>query len=120
MKSGFRYALTNVHVQRNDRKYKNVMGKTVYINPATISCVYTGKPDKCMCGCSGKYAYTSLNANYSSKNRGYAVDAEDINDKRVERVINKMSKSPALCSNIKNYIFTKVIGQTQYTVYLIK
>lgn len=64
----------------------------------TIESVYAGKPHACMCGCSGKYSK---------------------NDKNIQRVINKIKKnSPIEIEVLDGYIYTVIIGKTQYTIYL--
>lgn len=92
----------------------------ITIDVNKVSSVYVGKPHMCMCGCAGVYYYTSQNKDWSSKNRGYALDEDDINDAKVIRVIQKFVKDPQIADNIDNYIFTKVIGKTQYTIYMVK
>jgi len=83
--------------------------------------VYVGQPHKCMCGCSGKYSYPSLNIEQSGKERGYALDTEDINDKRIHRVLNKVAKNAAIGVEVINeYIYSLVLGSRQYTIYLHK
>jgi hypothetical protein len=84
-----------------------------------VDSVYIGKPGRCMCGCSGNYTYTKANQEWSGKHRGYAVDDEAVNDKRVQYVISKIAKNAAAgieCT--QDYIYQQVIGQTQYDIYL--
>ena len=95
------------------------------IKLSEVDTVYVGKPDKCMCGCSGKYTYTSVNQKQSTKRRGYEVTDDEVNDKRVMRIVKKVSQDEkevvppnAETDNIDNRIFTRVIGKTQYTIYL--
>ena len=51
-----------------------------------VSSVYSGKPG-CACGCRGQYRYNSAMLAAESKRRGYAVEAEDVNDKQVRKVV---------------------------------
>ena len=102
------------------RKYGDTM---LYVLPEIkleqVDCVYIGKPGKCMCGCSGNYSYTSANRDASGRNRGYAVSDDDVNDKRVQYVISKLTKNAAAgieCTN--GHIYQQVIGQTQYDIYM--
>jgi hypothetical protein len=53
--------------------------------------VYTGK-DGCRCGCNGKYKYASAQQTAGSKARGYAVDDEDVSDRTVALVLNRIQK----------------------------
>lgn len=48
--------------------------------------VYTGKC-ACMCGCSGKYRYPKANAELGKRQRGYAINPEELNDAQVTRVL---------------------------------
>lgn len=88
-----------------------------------VSSVYVGKPHTCMCGCAGTYTYTKKSQEQAGKNRGYEVTDDEVNDARVQRVINKMKKNEAngvevIDSNFdNNWILTVVIGKTQYTIY---
>ena len=54
-------------------------------------CSYSGRPG-CMCGCNGKYAYTSKLRKFSGKNRGYSIDDDEISDVAVKRMITKFKK----------------------------
>lgn len=83
-----------------------------------VASVYLGKPNCCMCGCSGNYAYTSNNAEYSGKDRGYALDDDDIRDRIVKARLKRFNADEQEPQVIDGYIFTKVIGNRQITVYL--
>ena len=48
--------------------------------------VYSGKPG-CACGCNGNYRYAAKYAAEAGKDRGYVVDADEVNDKQVRRVL---------------------------------
>jgi len=80
--------------------------------------VYLGKPNKCMCGCSGDYAYTSHNHIYGGKDRGYKVSSDEISDRKVRARLKRFYNDDQDAENIKDYIFTKVIDDRQITVYL--
>ena len=56
--------------------------------------VYSGKPG-CMCGCNGRYKMASAHAELAGTERGYAVDDEDISDRSVKIIFNKIMKNPA-------------------------
>lgn len=53
--------------------------------------VYSGKPHRCCCGCSGKHTYASQHR--STVRRGYAVLDNEVNDRVVKTIVNKMNKS---------------------------
>jgi hypothetical protein len=82
-----------------------------------VMCVYSGKEGRCMCGCAGKYTYREETREIGSKDRGYPVKDEDIDNARVQRVINKINRN-AFTREL-NHAFV-VIGQTIYCAYMIK
>ena len=94
-----------------------------------INVVYVGKPNACMCGCSGKYYYPKVNQKFASQKRGYEVTDDEIDDGKVKRVYNKMKKfakdkievfaSTGPDIDGIEYIFNIVIGKTQYTLYTV-
>lgn len=57
-----------------------------------VASTYSGKNHRCCCGCAGKHTYTTQHQEWSTKNRGYAVDEEDMSDRGVKIIINKMNK----------------------------
>jgi len=93
--------------------------KEINFTLENVSCVYVGKPNCCMCGCSGDYFYTSKNAVESGLGRGYEVTKDEINDAKVNTVLNFFEQGGRI-KNLDDYIFTKIIGETQYTIYLTK
>ena len=93
--------------------------KEISFTPEDVSCVYVGKPNCCMCGCSGDYFYTSKNAAKASQDRGYEVTKNEINDAKVNTVLGLFKQGECI-ENIDDYIFTKIISERQYTIYLIK
>ena len=60
---------------------------------ADVVKVYNGKIG-CMCGCNGKYKVATAHREYADKNRGYAYDDEDISDRSVKIIFNKVMKNP--------------------------
>jgi hypothetical protein len=82
--------------------------------------IYVGKPNACMCGCSGKYTYNSVNRESASKARGYEVEDEDVNDMKTLRLLAKMKAHESLGIEVLNdHIYTIIIGTRQYTLYKI-
>jgi hypothetical protein len=59
----------------------------------TVYKVYSGKAG-CMCGCRGKYSYASDAVEYGSKDRGYEVRAEEVNDRSVKILTKKVLNDP--------------------------
>lgn len=89
-----------------------------------IKCAYVGKPNRCMCGCSGNYTYTKANQEVGTKTRGYEVSDDEVNDKRVERILGRFVKNASQGVEVQiglddEYIFNIVLGKTQYTLYTI-
>lgn len=60
----------------------------------TVFQAYTGKAG-CMCGCNGKYSVASKHRKFASEDRGYAHDDEDISDRSVKIIYNKIAKALA-------------------------
>ena len=56
-----------------------------------VSSVYSGKSGRCCCGCSGKYTYAQAHRDWASKNRGYPVMDEDVNDRVVRLHVAKIN-----------------------------
>ena len=85
-----------------------------------VRSVYVGTPHKCMCGCSGKYTYAKANQELSSKDRGYAVNDNECNDKKVERVLDKVRANQAAGIEVSQAtggpIYDIVIEQTEYVI----
>jgi len=81
---------------------------------------YSGIANKCMCGCSGKYFYTSINKEAGAKEVGYSID-ENVNDKRVEIILKHFYQKGVgeieVIEDEGKYIFTIFMGKTQYTLY---
>jgi hypothetical protein len=57
-----------------------------------IVSVYSGVNGKCCCGCSGKHTTNPLYKALSGEERGYPVDDEECNAKKVKAILNKIKK----------------------------
>ena len=57
-----------------------------------ILCVYSGKPNKCYCGCSGKYYYSSKHIEKAGQARGYKIAKNKIDDVMVEKIIKIINR----------------------------
>lgn len=57
-----------------------------------VMSVYSGKDGACCCGCSGKHTYASKHVDIASKHRGYKVMEDEVNDKVVKMIVNKINK----------------------------
>ena len=49
-----------------------------------VASVYSGKRGRCACGCSGKHTYSTEHKVWASKDRGYDVGDDEINDRTVK------------------------------------
>lgn len=86
-----------------------------------VMSVYVGKPGLCMCGCNGKYTYNTVNRELASKDCGYEVKDEEVNDKRTRFMLSRIAKNANLGVEVLDrYIFTVLIGKTQYSLYAKK
>lgn len=65
------------------------------INIKEVTSVYSGIDGKCACGCSGKHTYASAHQSWGSKNRGYKVTDDEVNDRTVKLIVNKIEKAIA-------------------------
>ena len=63
--------------------------------------VYSGKADKCMCGCAGKYSYTAQGA--VDHNPGYEPN---VSERSVKIILNKILKS-ANAQREDGYVFAE-------------
>jgi hypothetical protein len=49
--------------------------------------VYSGRAGKCYCGCSGNHRYASAHLAAATKDRGYEIAKEEVNDRQVKKVL---------------------------------
>jgi hypothetical protein len=98
--------------------------KNYQIDIKNVMSSYSGK-DGCMCGCKGKYSYSTLNRDIASKDRGYVVSDSDISDIAVKRMVNKFNKLGSVSvdvfadGRISDYIYINVDGRMN-CIYLVK
>lgn len=95
------------------------MPTALTIDKSKVSSAYSGKNGKCACGCSGTYWYASAHREAAGKNRGYAVGDEEVNDKQITRVVNKILAIAEGGENVDkcNEYCSAVEGGRVYTVY---
>lgn len=55
---------------------------------------YSGKLNRCCCGCSGKYSYTKAGQEYGSTDRGYPVSDDEVSDRSVKIITKKVLSNP--------------------------
>lgn len=61
----------------------------VAIDQALVECVYSGRHG-CACGCKGNYRYPERHRDNGQQIRGYDIDAEEINERQIARIIHKV------------------------------
>jgi arginase family enzyme len=91
------------------------------LNINDVISVYCGKAGECCCGCCGTHTYKNSTRKEASKQCGHEVTDDEINDKIVQRVINKINKE--IKNNNKDLIikddFVSVDkGTRRYIAYL--
>lgn len=84
---------------------------------SSVASVYSGKNGRCCCGCSGKYRYARAHRDWSSKNRGYAVDDEDVSDRSVAMIVRKINA--AECRERAGRQVCAVIGDRLYMATIV-
>lgn len=57
-----------------------------------VMSVYSGKPG-CACGCRGKHTTSHKNRELAAKHRGYAYADEDVSDRTVKLIFNKVMRN---------------------------
>jgi hypothetical protein len=82
---------------------KNIQDITL----ADLTSVYIGKNNTCCCGCAGDHTSTSHNTKPRS----------DVDDKRAQRVLNKLKKNAAIVDNGGNHFYA-VFGTRIWIAYL--
>lgn len=71
----------------------NTMKPTKPLKVEDVASVYVGKNGMCCCGCAGTHTYASDYVTESSEYRGYDVSEDEVDDKKVKRVVNKINKN---------------------------
>jgi hypothetical protein len=79
-----------------------------------VASVYSGKRGKCMCGCAGKHRYASAHRAWSEKQRGYSISDDEVSDKSVKIIFNKVLGADFKAED--KYIYAEV-GDRSYVVY---
>ena len=100
-----------------------------------VMSVYSGKANRCYCGCAGNHRYASKHIDAAAKDRGYAIGKEEVNDRQVKKALGIVQANFALeegCPEASlpynlqgedgaSFVthFTAVVGERSYTVYLL-
>ena len=99
--------------------------RTEPIRVEEVLTAYSGLTNSCYCGCSGKYYYTESTRKVAGKDRGYEVDDDEINEKMVLKIVNRVNASigadAVYMEALGSDIYTvKISSKRSYTVYLKK
>lgn len=62
-----------------------------FVKREDIRSVYSGRAGSCCCGCSGNHRYASAFVEEAGKHRGYPVAEDEISDRTVSFVVNKIN-----------------------------
>jgi hypothetical protein len=92
---------------------------TPAINIESVVRVYSGQRDRCCCGCAGKYRYASAFRDYGSQRRGYEVSDDEVSDRSVKIVLNKILANidqAEFTDEYAPYVWVEV-GNRQYIAY---
>ncbi len=100
-----------------------------------VMSVYSGKKGKCYCGCSGNHRYASAHREAATKDRGYAISDDEVNDRQIKRVFNIVKENFTVPEDVsegcepynvqgeawKGFVthFTAEVGERSYTIYLV-
>lgn len=87
---------------------------------AEVASVYSGKAHACCCGCAGKHSYHAATRKEASKNRGYKLTDDELNEKQCTRVLNLVKKNVATAQYMVNDHIATEVGNRLYIVYLTK
>ena len=82
-----------------------------------VSSVYVGKSGKCCCGCSGTHWYATEHKDWATKDRGYEVTQDELNDDKIKRVFNKIVKNQDNLEYTTKNFTSFDTGSTLYIVY---
>lgn len=85
-----------------------------------VCSVYSGRAQACCCGCAGVHRYASALRAEASEVRGYPVTDDDISDRRVKAVLNKIQKNAdnGTLEYVAGDHVACTVGQTIYIAYL--
>lgn len=61
------------------------------IDKSKVISVYTGRHG-CCCGCNGNHRYASATAEQAGERRGYPIRDEDVSDRSVSLIVNRMNR----------------------------
>lgn len=80
-----------------------------------VPSVYSGRNGKCCCGCSGQHYYAKAHQKWATKNRGYKVTDDEVNDGQVTRIVNIINKADAVDDSV--VYRSTIVGNRIYIAY---
>lgn len=98
----------------------NTSKMTEPLKPELVAMVYSGKLNTCCCGCAGTYSYNPTFQAEASKDRGYEVVAEELNQKAITRIVNLINMHQSEVEVLDDYLFTLELGKRLYMARLPK
>ncbi len=87
------------------------------LEAAIVRSVYSGVAGACMCGCKGKHRYASAYRDQSSKARGYVVSDDEVSDRSITMIVNKINANLQDAEYDADYVAVDV-GNRTYVAYL--
>jgi hypothetical protein len=92
------------------------------ISQRDVQSVYSGRPG-CCCGCRGKHTYASATYKDAAKQRGYPIDANEVNDATVKLILNRMmsmaaNREDAAVSVTPRYVSVEIVNRL-YIAYFV-
>lgn len=94
----------------------------VDFNLEDVKSVYSGKNGKCCCGCAGKHTYASAHREWASRDRGYDISDDEVNDRTVKVMVGRIKRLGARQDNPSdNHVYAvSDDGNRLYIAYLRK
>jgi hypothetical protein len=89
--------------------------KLVHVDVSKVQSVYSGRDGRCCCGCSGTHKTASAFRAAHSKSRGYPVRDEEVSDRSVKLICNKINAAGG-GEECSNHYFA-VVGDRLYIAY---
>ncbi len=75
------------------------------INKDQVLSVYSGEANACCCGCKGKHSYreSAIARAVASKKRGYPIDDNEVSERSVSFVVNKINANLGDAENYESF-----------------
>lgn len=83
-----------------------------------VRSVYSGRDGACCCGCAGTHRYRAATQIEGGAHRGYAVDADEVNDRQVARVLAIINAATDREDCDDGTYAATVVGSRLYIAYL--